>query len=150
MVDKKKKVVLIEDNPDDIELTKRAFKKNNISEYLVVFNDGIEALEYLFKEGKDSDSDNLPTLILLDLKLSKLNGLEILKKIRDNPETKFIPVVMLTTSDEEEDIISSYELGANSYIRKPVNFKQFNETINQLGLYWLLLNKPAPNNKRNK
>ena len=139
----------MEDNPDDIELTLRAFKKNNIANTIVVKRDGVEALEYLLGTGSDSPSVNnqWPTITLLDLKLPKIDGLEVLKRLRSDPRTKLLPVTMLTSSAQEQDIINSYSLGANSYIRKPVDFNQFIEVVRQLGLYWLLLNEAAPAGK---
>lgn len=141
-----KKILLIEDNPDDEALTLRALKKNNIANEVIVARDGVEALDYLFGEGthKGRKLSDQPQVILLDLKLPKVDGLEVLKRIRDHDHTRHLPVVILTTSNEERDIIASYELGANSYIRKPVDFDQFMEAVRQLGLYWLLLNLNAP------
>jgi CheY-like chemotaxis protein len=139
----KKMILLAEDNPDDIILTKRAFKKSNILNELIVVNDGQEALDFLFCKGKykDRDQKNSPELILLDLKMPKIDGLEVLKNIRENNQTKHLPVVILTTSKEEKDMIDSYCLGANSYIIKPVDFNQFVDAVKQLGLYWLVLNQ---------
>ena|ERR1044071_340606 len=139
-------VMLVEDKPDDEALTIRALKKNNIKNDIVVARDGVEALDYLFGKGKYAgrDVNNRPVVILLDLKLPKVDGLEVLRQIRTDPKTKVIPVVVLTTSNEERDIISSYNLNANSYVRKPVNFEQFSEAVRNLGLYWLLLNEPPP------
>jgi len=141
-----KVILLVEDNPSDIGLTKRALKKHRITNELVVAENGQEALDYLFGAGAHVGRDvrDLPTVVLLDLKLPKLSGLEVLKRIRDNPRTKRLPVVILTTSKDEQDIITSYDLGANSYIRKPVDFHQFAEALRQLGLYWLVLNEPPP------
>lgn len=141
-----RKILLIEDNPDDEALTLRALKKNNIANEVFVARDGVEALNYLFGEGehKDRNLNDQPQVILLDLKLPKVDGLEVLKRIRDHDHTRHLPVVILTTSNEERDIIASYELGANSYIRKPVDFDQFMEAVRQLGLYWLVLNLKAP------
>ncbi|MHA1367282.1 MAG: response regulator [Candidatus Heimdallarchaeota archaeon] len=142
----KKIILLAEDNPDDVLLTERAFKKSNILNELIIVKDGVEALEYLFAEGKykERDPSIMPELILLDLKMPKLDGLQVLKRIRirEDNRTKQLPVVILTTSKEEKDIVSSYCLGANSYITKPVDFDQFIEAVNQLGLYWLVLNQP--------
>ncbi|HED33333.1 MAG TPA: response regulator [Gammaproteobacteria bacterium] len=138
----KKIILLVEDNPDDEALTLRALRKNNISSDVAVTRDGQEALEYLFAEGQYASRDNnqLPEVILLDLKLPKLDGHEVLKQIRANPHTRHLPVVMLTTSSEKQDVFDSYEFGANSYIRKPVDFEQFMESIKQLGMYWLVMN----------
>lgn len=136
-------ILLVEDNPDDELLTILAFKDNKITNEVIVTRDGQEALEYLFGTGKyqDRDLDIQPQVVLLDLKLPKVDGLEVLKAIRSNPITKLLPVVILTSSKEEVDILNSYQLGANSYIRKPVDFEQFSEAIRQLGLYWLVLNE---------
>ncbi len=138
-----KRILLVEDNVDDVDLTLRALKKNNIMNEVIVVNDGAEALDYLNCEGKfkDYEADNSPAVVLLDLKLPKFSGLEVLQKIRSNPRTKYIPVVILTSSVEDEDILKGYRYGANSYIRKPVDFQQFLEAIQNLGLYWLLLNE---------
>ena len=146
MVDKqvKKTILLAEDNADDVILTQRAFQKSNILNELIVVKDGQEALEYLFCKGKYKDREHkeFPELILLDLKMPRLDGLEVLREIRKNKSTKHLPIVVLTTSKEENDIITSYCLGANSYIIKPIDFDQFTEAVKQLGLYWLVLNKP--------
>ncbi len=141
-----KMILLVEDNPDDVELTLRAFKKNNILNPVIVANDGVEALDYLFGTGMHAGRDlkELPVVILLDLKLPKIDGLEVLKRIRRDECTKLIPVVILTSSMEENDVINGYSLGANSYIRKPVEFNQFVEAMRHLGLYWLLWNEPPP------
>lgn len=144
---KKRIILLVEDNPDDEALTLRAFKKNNILNEVVVARDGAEALDFLFCKGKfaSRDCNADPELILLDLKLPKIDGLEVLKEIRSNPKTKLLPVIVLTSSKEEKDILKSYELYANSYIRKPVDFVQFSEAIRQLGVYWLVLNETPHN-----
>jgi CheY-like chemotaxis protein len=141
-----KRILLVEDNQDDIDLTLRALKKSNIKNEVVVVHDGAEALDYLFSKGSYANRDikDVPTVILLDLKLPKLTGLEVLKRLRAEEITKLIPVVILTSSKEERDMIDGYSLGANSYIRKPVSFDQFVEAVKQLGLYWLLLNEPPP------
>jgi two-component system response regulator len=136
-------ILLVEDNPDDEALTLRAFKKNNLSNEIVVAHDGAEALDYLFARGiyEGRDTNTMPHLILLDLKLPKVDGLEVLKRIREHGLTRIIPVVILTSSKEQEDLVSTYSLGANSYIRKPVDFNQFVQAVQQLGLYWLVLNE---------
>jgi two-component system response regulator len=141
-----KTILLVEDNPDDELLAIRALKKNNIANTIDVARDGAEALDYLFCEGQYADSDptHKPQVILLDLKLPKIDGLTVLQRIRDNEATRLLPVVILTSSDEERDLIESYSLGANSYVRKPVDFDQFTEAIRQLGLYWLVLNVLPP------
>jgi len=145
-----KSILLIEDNPDDEALTMRAFKKNNIKNDVVVARDGLEAVEYLFATGKyaDRDAAELPQVVLLDLKLPKLDGLEVLRRIRADERTSLLPVVILTSSKEERDVVESYRLGCNSYVRKPVNFDAFVEASRQLGLYWLLMNEAAPQQSR--
>jgi len=144
----KKNILLVEDNPDDEALTLRALKKNNILNEVIVARDGAEALDYLFGTGKYAGRDlsNMPQVILLDLKLPKIDGMEVLRRIRADERTKLLPVVILTSSKEERDLINGYKLGANSYIRKPVDFEQFREAVRQLKLYWLVLNEPPPNN----
>ncbi len=139
-----RKILLVEDNPDDVELTKRAFFKNHILNELIVMEDGVAALDYLFRRGIYSDilEQYLPAVILLDLKLPKLDGFQVLEAVRTNVKTKLLPVVILTSSNEEQDIIKGYTGGANSYVRKPVVFEEFIEAIAKLGLYWLLLNEP--------
>jgi len=141
-----KTILLVEDNPDDLTLTLRALKKNNIGNDVVVARDGIEALEYLFGTGRYSERDprGLPQVVLLDLKLPKLDGLEVLRRLRADDRTRLLPVGILTSSDEERDIASGYGLGANSYVRKPVDFVEFSEAVNRLGLYWLVLNQSPP------
>jgi len=148
MKEKEKTILLVEDNPDDVELTIRAFRKSNIMNEVVVAHDGSEALDYLFGAGPYTSRDLsiMPTLILLDLKMPKVDGLEVLRRMRANERTKLLPVVILTTSKEEQDIIDGYALGANSYVRKPVDFNQFVEAVRQLGLYWFILNEPLPRN----
>jgi two-component system, response regulator len=142
-------ILLVEDNLDDVELTLHALKKNNIRNDVIVVNDGAAALDYLFGTGNHSNRDLsiMPTLILLDLQLPKIGGLEVLRQIRANNATRFLPVVILTSSKEEQDIVQGYSLGVNSYVRKPVDFNQFTEAVNQLGLYWLLLNELPPMKK---
>lgn len=139
-------ILLVEDNPDDEALTIRALKKNNIGNALVVVRDGAEALDFLFCQGAyiDRDPQEKPQVILLDLKLPKVDGLEVLRRIRSNDNTRTLPVVILTSSREEQDLIQSYSLGANSYVRKPVDFTQFIEAVLNLGLYWLVLNEAPP------
>jgi CheY-like chemotaxis protein len=139
-------ILLVEDNPDDEALAIRALKRHHIGNEIVVARDGVEALEYLFCTGRyaDRDVNNNPSVVLLDLKLPRVDGLEVLRQLRDDPRTRFLPVVVLTTSSEEQDVINSYSLGCNSYICKPVDFVQFSEAIRQLGMYWLLMNEPPP------
>jgi CheY-like chemotaxis protein len=139
-------ILLVEDNLDDIELTIRAFKKNNIMNEVVVARDGEEALNRLFGKGPYSgkEAPPLPAVMLLDLKLPKVDGLDVLRQVRAHPRTKLLPVVVLTSSKEDRDLIQSYSLGANSYVRKPVDFHQFVTAVQQLGLYWLLLNETPP------
>ncbi len=137
-------ILLVEDNPNDIELTLHAFKRNHISNHLHVVRDGAEALEFIFCTGAyaERNIDSTPKVILLDLKLPKVDGLEVLRRIKADPRTQAIPVVVLTSSREERDVVKSYRLGVNSYIVKPVDFEKFTEAVNQIGLYWLLLNQP--------
>jgi two-component system response regulator len=140
-----KTILLVEDNPDDVTLTLRALQKNNLGNDVVVARDGVEALEYLFGTGRYNGRDpSLPQVLLLDLKLPKLDGLEVLRRLRADERTRLLPVVILTSSDEERDIASGYGLGANSYVRKPVDFVAFTKAVNRLGLYWLVLNQSPP------
>jgi CheY-like chemotaxis protein len=139
-------ILLVEDNKDDEVLTLRALKKNNIKNEVVIARDGAEALEYLLGANRNEGRTprGVPQLVLLDLKLPKVDGLEVLRRLRGDERTKLLPVVILTSSKEEKDLVSSYSLGANSYIRKPVDFVQFTEAVQQLGLYWLILNEAPP------
>ncbi|MCA1992021.1 MAG: response regulator [Coleofasciculus sp. S288] len=139
-------LLLVEDNPDDEELTLLAFEQNHIPSEVVVAHDGVEALDYLFGTGMyaNRDTRDMPALVLLDLQLPRINGLEVLQQMRTDNRTKLLPVVILTTSTEQQDLINSYSLGCNSYIRKPVDYNQFVNVVKQLGMYWLLLNEPPP------
>jgi two-component system, response regulator len=140
-----KTILLVEDNPDDEALTLRALKKNNIRNRVIVAHDGVEALDYLFNTGDYAGNLHEMTLvILLDLKLPKIDGFEVLRRVRADERTRLLPVVILTSSKEDQDIINGYGLGANSYVRKPVDFTEFVEAINTLGIYWLVLNEPPP------
>lgn len=141
-----KVILLIEDNPNDEELTIMAFERNKISNRIVVARDGAEAIDYLFSQGAYSERDmaDTPQLVILDLKLPKVDGLEVLRAIREDERTRRLPVVVLTSSKEERDIIEAYDLGSNAYVRKPVDFVQFTEAVKQLGMFWLLLNEPCP------
>ena len=143
---KDKFILLVEDNPDDEALTLRALKKNNILNEVAVAHDGVEALDYLFGEGIHTGRDTsvMPEVVLLDLKLPKVDGLEVLRRVRADERTRLLPVVILTSSKEERDMMEGYSLGANSYVRKPVDFVQFGQAVQQLGLYWLLLNESPP------
>jgi two-component system, response regulator len=145
-------ILLVEDNPDDEALTLRALKQNHIDSGVVVTRDGAEALDYLFGKGKYTgrDLNAMPALILLDLKLPKVDGLEVLKQLRTNPLTALLPVAILTSSSEEHDLIAGYKLGLNSYILKPVDFDQFTEAVRNLGIYWLALNETPPRGRRAK
>jgi len=145
-----KVILLVEDNPDDEQLTLRALKKNNIKNEVIVTRDGVAALDYLFGTGEYAgrDLNFTPQVILLDLKLPKIDGFEVLKRLRADERTKLLPVVILTTSNEEQDRLKGYGLGANSFIRKPVEFDRFIEAVRQLGLYWLVLNEKAPTIRR--
>jgi two-component system response regulator len=141
-----KTILLVEDNPDDVKLTLRAFKRNNMMNPMVVAHDGVEALDYLFGRGAYADRPGhpLPTLVILDLKLPKLDGIGVLKAIRSDVRTGLLPVVILTSSKEEDDLAQTYALGANSYVRKPVDFAEFMEAVKVLGIYWLMMNQPPP------
>jgi two-component system response regulator len=142
----RKSILLVEDNPDDEALTMRALKKHNLANQITVARDGAEALDFLFGTGQHAgrDLNAMPTVVLLDLKLPKVDGLEVLRRIRADERTRRIPVAILTSSNEEQDMARSYDLGANSFIRKPVEFEKFLTAVEQLGLYWLLLNEPPP------
>ena len=141
----KKIILLVEDDPDHEELTLIALKQSNILNEVIVARDGAEALDYLFYRGKHAERERLaPQLVLLDLKLPKVDGIEVLRQLRGDQRTRFLPVVILTSSREERDVLSGYSLGANSYIRKPVDFDKFTDAVHQLGLYWLVLNEPPP------
>jgi CheY-like chemotaxis protein len=139
-------ILLVEDNPDDEELTLLSLRKNNLAHEIVVVRDGVEAIEYLFGTGQYAGRDisQAPTVILLDLKLPKLDGLGVLKRLRADDRTRNLPVVVLTSSSQDADVLASYNLGANSYVRKPVEFGAFVEAVSSLGLYWVLLNRPPP------
>ncbi len=141
-----KVILLVEDNPDDEALTIRALDRNHIGNEVIVAHDGVEALDYLFGKGfyTGRDVSVKPAVVLLDLKLPRVDGLEVLRQLRQDERTKLLPVVVLTTSGEEQDLLDSYSLGCNSYIRKPVDFLQFSEAIRQLGMYWLLINQSPP------
>lgn len=147
---KNKVILLVEDNPDDEFLTLRALEKNNILNEVVVARDGQEALDYLFGTGAYAGRDItvMPQVILLDLKLPKIDGLEVLRRIRGDSRTRLLPTVILTTSNEDRDLLKSYELGANSYVRKPVSFEEFHEAVRSLGVYWLVLNQTCPKARR--
>ena len=142
------KILLVEDNPDDVALTLRALKSHNITNDVVVAEDGAKALAYLFGADGAPAPEAPPAVVLLDLKLPKINGLEVLRRIRSDERTRLLPVVILTSSDEERDVIDGYSLGANSYVRKPVDFVEFTQAAKQLGLYWLLMNRPPPTPRR--
>jgi CheY-like chemotaxis protein len=139
-------ILLVEDNADDVDLTLRALRKNKIANDVIVVRDGVEALDYLFAAGQYAGRDPaaLPQVVLLDLKLPRLDGLQVLERVRANPNTRLLPIVILTSSTEQRDLLTGYTLGANSYIRKPVDFEQFVDAVHQLGLYWLVLNQRPP------
>jgi two-component system, response regulator len=143
-----KAVLLVEDNPDDRDLTMRAFERHGLAAQVAIAEDGEAALEYLLEQGPDGTLRPLPEVVLLDLKLPRIDGLEVLRRIRAAERTRLLPVVMLTSSAEEQDLVQSYALGANSYVRKPVSFTEFIEAARQLGVYWLELNRPAPRDPR--
>lgn len=146
----KRAILLVEDNPDDVELTLRALKQYHVKNQINVVRDGAEALDYLFATGAyaDRDTTTMPAVVILDLKLPKVDGLEVLQRMRGDKRTKLVPVVVLTSSKEEQDMVNSYKFGANSYIRKPVDFTRFVEAARQLGLYWLVINEPPPKIRR--
>ena len=146
----KRAILLVEDNPDDVELTLRALKQYHVKNQINVVRDGAEALDYLFTTGAyaDRDTTTMPAVVILDLKLPKVDGLEVLQRMRGDKRTKLVPVVVLTSSKEEQDMINSYKFGANSYVRKPVDFTQFVEAARQLSLYWLVINEPPPKKGR--
>ena len=139
-----KPILLVEDNPDDEELTLLALKDDKIANDVVVTRDGVEALDYMFATGKFAGRkpSETPALILLDLKLPKLSGLDVLKRLREDPRTTTIPVVILTSSNEEQDVVTSYQLGVNSFVRKPIDFHEFQKVVKEIGIYWLLVNQP--------
>ncbi len=145
-MEEKSAILLVEDNPDDVELTLRALKQYHVKNQIAVVRDGAEALDYLFATGAyaDRDTSAMPAVVLLDLKLPKVDGLEVLQRMRADERTKLVPVVILTSSKEERDMVNGYKLGANSYVRKPVDFTQFMEAARQLGLYWTVLNETPP------
>lgn len=138
------KILLVEDNLDDVALTVRALKSHNITNEVIVAHDGVQAMNYLFGGDGQARLEEMPAVVLLDLKLPKVNGLEVLRRIRAEAHTRLLPVVILTSSDEERDLIDGYSLGANSYVRKPVDFVEFTDAAKQLGLYWLLMNRSPP------
>ncbi len=144
-----KPILVVEDDPDDLALILRSLKQFNVRNEIATARDGAEALDYLFRTGTHEGRETVdPVVVLLDLKMPKIDGLEVLRRLREDERTKLLPVVVLTTSDEEKDIVRSYELGCNSYVRKPVEFAEFSEAVNRLGLYWMLLNEPPPSAKR--
>jgi two-component system response regulator len=144
-------ILLVEDNPNDVELTLRAFEKSKVINEIVVAGDGEQAIHYLFSTGPHADRDpaKMPEVVLLDMKLPKIDGLGVLRRIRADQRTRRLPVVMLTSSKEERDVVKSYDLGANSFVRKPVDFAEFVDAARHLGIYWLVMNEPAPPGQRN-
>ncbi len=149
-MEEKRAILLVEDNPDDVELTLRALKQYHVKNQINVVRDGVEALDYLFGTGAyaDRDTTTMPAVVILDLKLPKVDGLEVLQRLRADERTKLVPIVILTSSKEEQDMVNSYKFGANSYVQKPVDFTQFIEAARQLGLYWLVINEPPPQIRR--
>ncbi len=147
-----KRILLVEDNPDDEALTLRALEKNHVSNEIIVARDGVEALDYLFGTGAYAgrDTRNTPQVILLDINLPRIDGLEVLRRLRADPRTEHVPVVILTSSNEEDDMLNGYQNGANSYVRKPVAFNEFTEVVRSLGLYWLLLNELPTNSRKSR
>jgi two-component system response regulator len=146
-----RKILLVEDNPDDVELTLHALKKSHVVNEIVVVHDGAEALDYLFFKGAYANRDkSMPALVLLDLKLPKIGGLEVLRRIRSDERTKILPVVILTSSKEQQDMVNGYRNGANSYVRKPVDFDEFTKAVQTLGLYWLVVNEPPPEGEESR
>jgi len=139
-----KRILIVDDSPEDVVLTSSALAENNLGNDLIVAEDGLEALDYLYKRGKFANEIGIPAVILLDIKMPKMNGIEVLKHIRSDPKFKLIPVIMVTSSNEERDLVDSYNLGANSYIVKPVDIVQFINAIKVLGQYWVVINKPPP------
>ncbi len=149
-MEEKRTILLVEDNPDDVELTLRALKQYNVRNEIAVVRDGAEALDYLFATGAYAERSTcpMPAVVILDLKLPKVDGFEVLQRLRADERTKLVPVVILTSSKEERDMVNGYRLGANSYVQKPVDFTQFVEAARQLGLYWLVINEPPPRIRR--
>ena len=149
-MEEKRTILLVEDNPDDVELTLRALKQYNVRNEIAVVRDGAEALDYLFATGAYAERSTcpMPAVVILDLKLPKVDGFEVLQRMRADERTKLVPVVILTSSKEEKDMVNGYKFGANSYVRKPVDFTQFVEAARQLGLYWLVINEPPPRLRR--
>lgn len=137
-------ILLVEDNDDDVELTVHAFRKSQVDSHIVVAHDGEEALDYLFGRPPSDDENRLPAVMLLDLKLPGISGMDVLRRVRSSDQTRRMPVVILTTSDDENDIVDGYNLGVNSYIQKPVDFRNFSDVVDRLGLYWLTVNTPSP------